>query len=286
MCEIRPPVTLWGTTQIKTFTTFFTTISDQVSTITKETIVTDVIPVQTRSYPCTSTTPSPSSTPTPSPSIEPTPKPQPQPQPQSSTEVEITTSRVPVSSTSPSAESPRVSAGDTDSLTVDLSPSRTLSATTTTRGTSSPVVLETIEPSPTPTDDPTASNESDAGPILSASSLFTNADHPDSTAGAALASSSGTQTALPIGAIVGIVLAALLVLSLLGFFIWTRKNKKDRDAEGDGDPYWERRFQQLESVQSQSKPRLDTVQSPDDDEGTWRRHVSHSHPSMNVLIRS
>jgi hypothetical protein len=274
MCEIRPPVTLWGTTQIKTFTTFFTTISDQVSTITRETIVTNVIPVQTRSYPCTSTstTPPPSSTPTP------TPSPEPQPQPQPSSEVESTTSRVPVSSPSPSAESTRVSAVDTDSLTVDLSPSRTLSTTTTTRDTSIPVVLETVEPTPTLTDEYQPTETSDTDPILSASSLFTDADHPDSTAGAALASSSDTQTVLPIGAIVGIVLAALLVLSLLGFFIWTRKNKKDRDAEGDSDPYWERRFQQLESVQSQSKPRLDTVQSPDDDEGTWRRHVGHSHP--------
>jgi hypothetical protein len=275
MCEIRPPVTLWGTTQIKTFTTFFTTISDQVSTITRETIVTNVIPVQTRSYPCTSTstTPSPSASPTPTP----TPSPEPEPEPQTSSEEEITTSRAPLSSPSPSAESTRVSAVDTDSLTVDLSPSRTLSTTTTTRGTSTPINLQTVEPSPTPTDEPTVINETDTEPILSASSLFTDADHPDSTAGAALASSSDNQTVLPIGAIVGIVLAALLVLSLLGFFIWTRKNKKIRDAEGESDPYWERRFQQLESVQLQSKPRLDTVLSPDDDEGTWRRHVGHSH---------
>lgn len=284
MCEIRPPVTLWGTTQIKTFTTFFTTISDQVSTITRETIVTNVIPVQTRSYPCTSTstTPPPSATPTPSP--EPTPEPR--PQPQTSSEDEITTSRVPVSSPSPSAESTRVSALDTDSLTVDLSPSRTLSTTTTTRGASTPIVLETVEPTPTLTDGYQPTETSDTEPILSASSLFTDADHPDSTAGAALASSSDNQTFLPIGAIVGIVLAALLVVSLLGFFIWTRKNKKDRDAEGDSDPYWERRFQQLESVQSQSKPRLDTVQSPDDDEGTWRRHVSLTHSQVSVLMNS
>jgi len=283
MCEIRPPVTLWGTTQIKTFTTILTTVSDQVSTITKETIVTNVIPVQTRSYPCTSTASPPSASPTPTP----TSTPEPQSQPQPSSEIEITTSRAPVSSPSASVESSRVSGGETDSLTVELSPSRTLSTTTTTtRGTSSSIVLETVEPSPTPTDDPTVINETDTDPILSASSLFTDANHPDSTAGAALASSSDNQTVLPIGAIVGIILAALLVLSLLGFFIWTRKNKKDRDAEGDGDPYWERRFQQLESVQSQSKPRLDTVQSPDDDEGTWRRHVSHSHPSMKMLMIS
>ena len=284
MCEIRPPVTLWGTTQIKTFTTIFTTISDQVSTLTRETIVTNVIPVQTRSYPCTSTgtTPPPSASPTPTP----TPSPSPEPEPQTSSEDEITTSRVPVSSPSPSAESTRVSAGNTDSLTVDLSPSRTLSTTTTTRGTSTPIILQTVEPSPTPTADPPVIDETDTEPILSASSLFTDADHPDSTTGAALASSSDNQTVLPIGAIVGIVLAALLVLSLLGFFIWTRKNRKNRDAEGDSDPYWERRFQQLESVQSQSKPRLDTVLSPDDDEGTWRRHVSHSHHCMSMLTIS
>jgi len=282
MCEIRPPVTLWGTTQIKTFTTILTTVSDQVSTITKETIVTNVIPVQTRSYPCTSTAPPPSASSTPTPTSSPEPEPQLQP----SSEVEVTTSRAPVSSPSPSVEISRVLGGETDSLTVELSPSRTLSTTTTIKGTSSSIVLQTIEPSPTPTDDPTVIHETDTEPILSASSLFTDADHPDSTAGAALASSSDTQTVLPIGAIVGIILAALLVLSLLGFFIWTRKNKKDRDAEGDGDPYWERRFQQLESVQSQSKPRLDTVQSPDDDEGTWRRHVSHSHPFMKMLMIS
>jgi cobalamin biosynthesis Mg chelatase CobN len=274
MCEIRPPVTLWGTTQIKTFTTILSTGAlNQVSTITKETIVTNVIPVQTRSYPCTSNTPSPSSNPTPTPSPPPEPQPQPQSQPQASSEIEITTSRAPVSSPSPSTESSRVSGGETDSLTVELSPSRTLSTTTTTRGTSSSIVLQTVEPTPTPTDDPIST---DTDPVLSASSLFTDADHPDSTAGAALASSSSSQTVLPIGAIVGIILAALLVLSLIGFFLWTRKHKKDRDSEGDGDPYWERRFQQLESVQSQSKPRLDTVPSPDDDEGTWRRHVSHS----------
>jgi hypothetical protein len=201
MCEIRPPVTLWGTTQIKSFTTFFTTISDQVSTITRETIVTNVIPVQTRSYPCTST--STTSPPSASPTPTPTPSPSAEPEPQTSSEDEITTSRVPVSSPSPSGESTRVSAVDTDSLTVDLSPSRTLSTTTTTRGTSTPNHFQTVEFTPTPTDDPTVLNETDTEPILSASSLFTDADHPDSTAGAALASSSDTQTVLPIGAIVG-----------------------------------------------------------------------------------
>lgn len=166
-------------------------------------------------------------------------------------------------------------AGDeTDSLTVELSPSKTLSTTTTTRpaSSSSTIILQTVEPTPTLIDDPLATSDTD--PILSAPSLFTDADHPNSTAGAAVSSSSNDQGSLPIGAIVGIVLAALLVLSLLGFFIRTRKNRKDRDTEGDGDPYWERRFQELESVQSQSKPQLDTIQSPDDEEGTWRRHVS------------
>jgi len=284
MCEIRPPVTLWGTTQIKTVTTILSTgVSNQVSTITKETIVTNVIPVQTRSYPCTSTstgtTPPPSSTPTPTPS----PAPERETQPQSSPEPEITTSRAPRTSSSPSTESSRLSGGETDSLTVELSPSQTISTTTTTKGTSSSIILQTVEPSPTPTDEPLPS---DTEPITYASSLLTDTGHPDSTAGAALASSSDTRTTLPIGAIVGIILAVLLVLSLLGFCMWTRKNKKHRDTEGDGDPYWERRFQALESIQSQSKPGLDTVQSPDDDEGTWRRHVRSLHPNMSVLIIS
>lgn len=285
MCEIRPPVILWGTTQIKTVTTILSTgVSNQVSTITKETIVTNVIPVQTRSYPCTSitsisTTSPPSSTPTPTAS----PASERETQPQPSSEVDITTSRAPRSSPSPSSKSSRVSDGETDSLTVELSPSQIVSTTTTTRGTSSSIILQTIEPSPTPTDEPLAS---DTEAILSASSLSSEAEHPDPTAGAALASSSGTITTLPVGAIVGIILAALLVLSLFGFCMWTRKNKKHRDGEGDGDPYWERRFQALESIQSQSKPRLDTVQSPDDDEGTWRRHVRLPHPKTSVLIIS
>jgi hypothetical protein len=160
-----------------------------------------------------------------------------------------------------------------DSLTIEISPRPPLSTTTTTRERSSSIiVLQTVAPSPNPTDDTAATSDIETDPILSASSLFTDADHPATTAGAAV-SSSNTDGALPIGAIVGIILAALLVLSLLGFFVWTRKNKKDRDAEGNGDPYWERRFQELESVQSQSKPRLDTIPSPNEEEGTWRRHV-------------
>jgi len=271
MCEVRPQVTLWGTSQITSVTTILSIIaSGQVSTITRETIVTGVIPVQTRSYPCTSTSPT---APSPSPSTDPATFPSPEPQSQPSSEVpETTTSRF-VSSLSPSSESSKSTGEATDSLTVELSPSRTLT-TTTTRARSSSIVLQTVEPEPeaTPTNDPLMTSNSDS--IFSAASLSTDADHPDTTAGAAVSSSSPENTSLPVGAIVGIALAVLLVFSLLGFFIWTRKHKKDKEAEGYGDPYWERRFQELESVQSQSKPRLDDVQSPDDTEGTWRRHVS------------
>lgn len=272
MCEVRPPVTLWGTTQIKTFTTILSTLaSDQVSTITRETIVTNVIPVQTRSYPCTSssTTSATSST-----SFSPTPSPQSLPQPQPSSQAEEATSIQSVSSSpSPAPESLKVTREETDSLTVDLSPSRTLITTTSSTPTS--IVPETVAPSPEPTKDPLPTTAPD--PVLSTSSLFTNPDQSATTAGAAISSSSHANTALPVGAIVGIVLAALLIISLLGFFIWTRKHEKDRDSEGAGDPYWERRFQELESVQSQSKPRLDNVQNPDDTQRTWRRHVGLSH---------
>jgi len=247
--------------------------------------VTNVIPVQTRSYPCTSTSASTSTTPPPpsTASATPSPAPEHEPQPQSSSEVKTTTSRAPISSPSPSADSSREPGGETDSLTVQLAPSRAVSTTTTTKGTSSSIILQTVEPSSTPTAEPLSS---DTEPVLSTSSLFTDTEQPSSTAGAALASSSNTRPTLPVGAIVGIILAVLLVLSLLGFFIWTRKNKRDRDTEVDGDPYWERRFQALESVQSQSKPGLDTVQSPDDDEGTWRRHVSFPHAKTTVLTIS
>jgi len=271
MCEVRPPVTLWGTTQITSVTTILSTIaSGQVSTITRETIVTDVIPVQTRSYPCTSSS---TTAPSPSPSTDPATFPSPEPQSQPSSEaLENTTSRF-VSSLSPSSESSKSTGEATDSLTVELSPSRTL-VTTTTRTRSSSIVLQTVElePEPTLTDDPLMA--SDCDPTLPTSSLPTEPGHPSTTAGAAVFPSSHEKTSLPVGAIVGIVLAVLLVFSLLGFFIWTGKHKKDKEAEGYGDPYWERRFQELESVQSQSKPRLDDVQSPDDTEGTWRRHVS------------
>jgi hypothetical protein len=83
---------------------------------------------------------------------------------------------------------------------------------------------------------------------------------------------------LAAGAIVGIVLASLLAFALLGFGYWLRRTRRDRDDSGDGgDPYWERRFQELESVQSKAKLES-TVQSPSDAEGTWRKHVCFSLP--------
>ena len=285
MCELRPPVTLWGTTQIKTVTTVLSTIApNEVSTITRDTIITNVIPVETRSYPCTSTS-SPSPTPTPTPTPSPQPQPQPQPEPSSQTP-ELPTqivSEQSVRSRSQPSPSPLPSSAEeptfklTEEVTTTPSQSRALVRTSTmTR--QPPITLDTSEPPPGPTTDPLATiGESD--PIISASSLFTEPDRSATTAGAALSSTSNESNPLPVGAIVGIILGILLILTLLGFFIWTRKNRKDRDSEGDGDPYWERRFQELESVQSQSKVRLESSTQSPSNEGTWRRHVSLSSSS-------
>lgn len=283
MCELRPPVTLWGTTQIKTVTTVLSTIApNEVSTITRDTIITNVIPVETRSYPCTSTSsPSPTPTPTPSPSPEPQPQPQPESSSQSPEPSSQAVSEQPITSRpqlSPSP-SPSVDEEPTFKLTEEVTdpsdtstPSRALVRTSTTTRQPS-ITLETSEPPSEATTDPLATiGESD--PIISASSLFTEPDGSATTAGAALSSSSNESNPLPVGAIVGIILGILLILTLLGFFIWTRKNRRDRDSEGDGDPYWERRFQELESVQSQSKARLESSTQSPSNEGTWRRHVS------------
>lgn len=285
MCELRPPVTLWGTTQIKTVTTILSTIApNEVSTITRDTIITNVIPVETRSYPCTSTSsPSPTSTPTPSPSPQPQPEPQPEPSSQSPEPSSQIVSEQPVSSRPQPSPSPSSSVDEeptfklTEEVTTTPSPSRALVRTSTTTRQPS-ITLETSEPPPEPTTDPLATiGESD--PVVSPSSLSTEPDSSATTAGAALSSSSNESNPLPVGAIVGIILGVLLVLTLLGFFIWTRKNRKDRDSEGDGDPYWERRFQELESVQSQSKARLESSTQSPSNEGTWRRHVSLSSSS-------
>jgi hypothetical protein len=163
--------------------------------------------------------------------------------------------------------------------TITSSSSRALVRTSTTTRQPS-ITPETSAPPLESTADPLVT---ESKPVLSASSLLTEPNTSAATAGAALSPSSAESNPLPVGAIVGIVLGILLILTFLGFFVWTRKNRRDRDSEGDGDPYWVRRFQELESVQSQSKARLESgPQSPSDNEGTWRRHVSLLRSVMEV----
>lgn len=57
---------------------------------------------------------------------------------------------------------------------------------------------------------------------------------------------------------------------------WTRKRSL-QDGEGSKDPYWERRFEELESRPKLELSRAELPLSPSEAEGTWRKHVRPPH---------
>lgn len=299
-CEQRPSVTLWGTTQITTLTTVLSTITNpnapritssvtsttcdgdgncgpvarptvivdeadlSYETITTETVVTNIVPVQTRYHPC----PEDNSTSS--------------PQPQSSG----TTSAAP--STSSTAE---------DSLTMNTVPeptstsSQILSLTNPASRTSSPratLISGTTSSADVISEDHPASVAWTS--VVEASSPLLSED-PSATIGSTggigvgpTSSSSSRSSGLGANEIVGIVLGSITGLVFLGLlFLRCRGRRRDRaDGEGHQETYWERRFQELEGGGEKPVEGV-TPTSPPEEEGTHHKHVSCP---LNVVTRA
>jgi hypothetical protein len=276
MCELRPPVTLWGTTQVTSLATILSTAASDgaVSTITHETVITNVIPVQTRSYPCTSTSTSPSSTPTQTP--------RPSPDPPEAEPTSVQESRAAQSSSSPAeiSESPTLaSEGTSDFLTISTTRSRStsiISASTSSLASTSQVTEPPRKPHSTIESEFESSVSPSGGNTeVSASSILASSTSSTSiAAGGSDSTSSATEKhgGLSTNAIAGIVSAVVIVFIFSILFLLKRRlARKRQSSEGDRDPYWERRFEELES-----RPKLESTlpSSPSDGEGTWRKHVS------------
>lgn len=308
-CEQRPSVTLWGTTQVTTLATVLSTITrpdapritssvttttcdgdgicgpvpqqtiivDEADlsfvTVTKETVVTNIIPVQTRYHPCPGAT-----TTSASPVVET------QPQPESTlastpTEASRTgrddsltlTSTVPAPTSKTddggSATTPRMSLtrnGDTTHSA--LSGETTASILTNpTQDDSSPAVpltsdhngLSTMLPESTQSSFPT----SGFGPGLDGS----------------IATASSTSTEIGSSEIAGIVIGSLAGLIFLGLFILRCRGRRDRKEGGlvHQETYWERRFQELEGgVEKPASSPGAGVNELTEEESTHQLHVS------------
>lgn len=296
-CEQRPSVTLWGTTQITTLTTVLSTrtnpnahritssvtsttcdgegncgpvarptvIVDEADlsfeTVTTQTVVTNVIPVQTRYYPCPSETtspPQPQSTGTSAPAMTSTSEP---------AEGSLTISTVPApdtTSSGPSTSSPASQSSSASPTSLTLSPSSDDQAA---------LSSSTSDEPPASVAWPTVAEETSSPP--GAESITTTGQTGND--GSALGGeSSSKSSALGANEIVGIVLGCVTLLVFLGLMIVKyRSRRKDRKGGGGHqETYWERRFQELEGGGEKSVEGI-TPTSPPEDEGTHHKHVSH-----------
>ena len=314
-CEERPSVTLWGTTQVTTLTTVLSTITKPDApritslvisttcdgdgncgpvarptiivddadlsfvTVTKETVVTNIIPVQTRYHPCPGATTSPSSA-----------------------VATATATATEAKSESTSASTPGTNTTPDDSLTLtNTVPSPTRSndnerTTTTSRAsltrsgdtTQSTLIGETTGSLGT-TDEGSPplvpfSSDSNGLSTLPSDSIAllpsTTLTHSDLNP---------TSTGIGSSEIAGIVIGSLAGMIFLGLFILRCRGRRDRREGGLVHPetYWERRFQELEGVVEKpaSSPGAGLNESPEE-EGTHQLHVRHlRHPTPFLHAR-
>lgn len=308
-CEQRPSVTLWGTTQVTTRTTVLSTITradarrttssvtatqcdgdgncgpvarptvivDEADlsfeTITTETVLTNVVPVQTRYHECP---------PDPSLTVEPGTTGEALSAIISQTEISndslTVTNAVPAPTSSPSPAPDQSSPPSSSSTATETARSRQTTRSSpsddeTSREPTMSVDFSSFEATRTD-DDLSAHTSTLPNGRTSPVTTGTN-DSAAGTGSSGLATHSGLSPSEIAGVSIGSVFGAILVLILL--LRYRRKRQTRRDNDDDDDPeetYWERRFQEREGGTEKLTDGPATGDSPRDEEGTHHKHVS------------